>query len=386
MFKRKKKRIFLDYASTTPLDKSVKKAMEPFLSKDFHNPSAIYKEGVEVERVLDRARQDVARTLHVTPEEITFTGSGTESINLSLLGAVAASRVEKPHVITTAVEHAAVLEVCKKIEEQGGEVTYLSVDEEGRVSPGDVKQALQDNTVIVSIGFANNEIGTIQPIAAIAREVKKFRNQEKRAPFIHTDASQAPLYIDCSLEKLGVDMLTLDGLKMYGPKGIGILAHKRYVPLEPMVFGGGQERGLRSGTENTPAIVGFATALELAVKLREKESNRLVKLRDQCIEKILEMVPQARLNGAEGESRLPNNINMCFPEIDAEFAVIQLDKFGIACSYASSCKTLSDGETSHVIDALGGSCGASSLRFTMGRGTTQKDIDYLLKKLPRVIS
>lgn len=383
-WKPKSKRIFLDYASGTPVDPEVLSAMKPFFSDDFHNPSGLYQEGVKVKGILKEARTSVARELGVTPEEITFTGSGTESINLALLGAVKASGVEKPHVVTTQIEHSAVLETCKEIEQQGGEVTYLPVNKEGIVNVQDLEHALKDNTVLVSVMYANNEIGTIQPIKKLSRVVRKFRDNKKVAPFFHVDASQAPLYLDCALERMGADMLTLDGLKMYGPKGVGVLAHKRYVDLAPVNFGGGQERGLRSGTENIPGIIGFAKALEKAGEMRESESARLSEIRDYAIEKILKEFPEATLNGSR-EQRLPNNINICFPGIDAEFTVIKLDTLGIACSFASSCKTLSEDSTSYVVSALGGDCAKSSLRFSMGRDTTKKDIDVLIQKLKQTI-
>lgn len=384
LFRKKQKRIFLDYASGTPVADVVLREMQPFLTEQFQNPSALYEEGVKIKEVLKDARSRCARQLHVTPEEIIFTGSGTESINLAILGVVRSCAVEKPHIITSVIEHSAVLEAAKEIERQGGEVTYVSVNEEGLVNPQEIAGALKENTVLVSVMLANNEIGTVQPIKAISRVVRKFRNQENKAPFLHCDASQAPLYLDCSLEKLGVDLLTLDGLKMYGPKGAGVLARKKFVPLNPVNFGGGQEGGLRSGTENIPAIVGFTKALEVAGGMRGKESKRLSEIQDYAIERILKEFPKAKLNGSKTE-RLSNNINICFPGIDAEFIVIKLDNLGIACSFASSCKTLSENSTSYVVSSLGDDCGKSSLRFSMGRETTKKDIDFLVEALKKVI-
>jgi len=255
-FKNSQKRIFLDYASITPLDPEVFDAMKPYLTRRFHNPSALYKEGVDVKDVVKKSRKSIASGLQVSSDEIIFTTSGTESINLAILGLVKGG----DHVVTSEIEHTGVLEACKEAERRGVEVTYLKVSEDGLINPEDIKKSLKENTVLVTIHYVNNEIGVVQPIQKISRIVKKFRGQKKNAPFIHADASQAPIYFDCSLERLGVDMLTLDSIKMHGPRGMGLLARKQHVKLSPIIFGGGQEFGLRSGTENTAAIVGFAKA------------------------------------------------------------------------------------------------------------------------------
>ena len=273
----------------------------------------------------------------------------------------------------------------EEIKRLGGEVSMLSPDEMGIVSSLQVKEALKENTLLVSIMYANNEIGTIEPLKEIAKVIRDFRLKHETSIYFHTDASQAPNYLPILISSLGVDLMTLDASKIYGPKGAGILYAKENVSLSPIIHGGGQEGRKRSGTENVPLIVGMAKALEMAVSERERESKRLTILRDETIAKILSSFPDASLNGSEKE-RLPNNINICFPGIDAEFAVLSLDAKGIAASYASSCRTLAERSSSYVIEAIGKpKCSSSSLRFTLGRGTTRTDIQRLLEVLPKVI-
>jgi len=392
IFKRKKKRIFLDYASSTPVASEVLRGMAPWQDQNFANPSALYSEALLAKKAVEESRDVIASILHAQPKEIIFTGGGTESNNLSLLGAISFAmknaRDEKyvPHVVTTEIEHPAILEVCKEIERRGGEVTYIPVGQDGIVNPRDVVTALGQNTVLVSVMYANNEIGTIQPIAEIAKGIKSHRERYgTQYPYLHTDACQAVLYESLHVLKLGVDMMTCDGIKMYGPRGLGILYVKNGVGIEPSVFGGGQEGGLRSGTEHVAGIVGLAKAFEVAEKIKNDEVVRLTKIRDHGIEKILEKFPDARLNGSP-ESRLPNNINVCFKNLDAEFAVVSLDVVGISASYSSSCRTLKEDSSSYVVEALGRpECRNSSLRFTLGRETTQGDIDTLVEVLEKIV-
>ncbi len=409
-------RIFLDYASVTPVAGEVAEAMAPW-AENWANPSALYTEAVVAKEAVSVARRQIAEILSAQEKEIIFTSGGTESNNLALLGVFDAYyRPEKkddahprkisenstvqfvPHFVVTAIEHPAILEVCEEIKYRDGEVTVLPVDADGLVSLADVREALRENTVLVSVMYANNEIGTIQNIHGIGRVIQDFRAKktdgEKTYPYFHTDACQAGLYLPLNVLKLGVDIMTLDGIKMYGPRGMGMLYVRDGVRLSPTVHGGGQERGLRSGTENVPGIVGLACALELATEMRESESARLTELRDYAIEKILQKFPQATLNGSATE-RLPNNINICFGKqtadgswqgIDAEFTVISLDIAGIACSYSSSCRTLAENSSSYVVSALGKpECADSSLRFTLGRDTTRADLDRLVEVLGEVI-
>ncbi|KKR45145.1 MAG: Cysteine desulfurase [Parcubacteria group bacterium GW2011_GWA2_40_14] len=386
-------RVFLDYVSTTPVVPEVVEKMREVERELWANPSALYGEAISAKEKLVEARQSIANILGCQKNDIVFTSGGTESNNLALLGIFEANRTKDftPHIVTTKIEHSSILETCKEIERRGGQVTYLPVSNEGIVSIKDVKSAIKENTVLVSVMYANNEIGTIQPIKEIGRIIKNWRQKNMsrmpldiKLPYFHTDACQgASLTLD--LQKLGVDMMTLDGIKMYGPRGAGILYVKSGTNISPVLFGGGQERGLRSGTENLPAAVGLACAMELAEKMKERESVRLTEIRDYAILKILETFPEASLNGS-GKLRLPNNINICFPGLDAEFAVISLDVLGIACSYSSSCQTLKEDSSSYVISALGkADCNKSSLRFTLGRESTKEDIDNLVLALQKII-
>lgn len=387
-FIQKPKRVFLDYASTTPTDSQVLKEMEKYHSAIFANPSALYSEALMAKEVLRESREKISEILNCRKDEIVFTSGGTEGNNLALLGVFENHKKNDfiPHFITTVVEHPAIIEVFKEIERRGGEVAYLNVNKDGLVSPKDVLNSLKPNTVLVSVMYANNEIGTIQPIKEIGKVIKEWRQKKQTMlPFFHTDACQAALYLTLDVLKLGVDLLTLDGLKMYGPKGAGIIFIRNTVRVHPIHFGGGQEKGLRSGTENIPAIVGMATALYLAESKKESESLRLTTIRDYGIDLILKNFPTAHLNGGI-ENRLPNNINICFPGLDAEFAVISLDVQGVSCSYSSSCQTLKEDSSSYVVESLGkAGCALSSLRFTLGRETSKKDIDFLLSALKKVI-
>ncbi len=382
------KRIYLDNAATTKLDKHALKEMLPFLKENFGNPSAIYQEGVVASRAVQQARKSIASTLQAPNHKVFFTGSGTESDNLAILGIVDATApfitVGKPHIITSVIEHAAVLDVVKKLEEKGKiKATYIPVNKNGIVSIADIKNALRENTVLVSVMYANNEIGTIQPIKEIARVVEEFRRVQKTAyPYIHTDACQAVNYLDVSMEKLGVDLFVFNGSKIYGPKGIGVLCVRKGVEMVPMVFGGGQEDGLRSGTENVAYIVGLAKALEITENIKEKEVKRLTVLRDHFINKLLESIPQAVLNG-DREARLPNNVHITIPDVEDDVLVVELDARGVACSSKSACKA-SSGEGSHVTLAIDGIEG-SHLRFSLGRDTVKKDVEYVTRAISHIL-
>jgi len=381
----------LDYASLTPIDENVLAKMKQVQKKTFANPSALYGEALIARDIIKESREKIAKILHSQKEEIFFTSGGTESNNLALLGIYEfCTRFHlvsgKPHIITTTIEHPAILEVCKEIEERGGEVTYLSVSEDGLVSLTDVRNALKENTILVTVSYANNEIGTVQPIHDIGRVIKDFRQKNStKFPYFHTDACQAGLYLPLDVLKLGVDMMTLDGIKMYGPRNVGLLYVKSGVEISPVIFGGGQEKGKRSGTENTAGIAGLATAFEIAEKMREKEVERVGAIRDYGIKHLLKSFSDSTINGSI-EHRLPNNINICFPDLDAEFAVVFLDVWGVSASYSSSCRTLKEDSSSYVIKSIGKEkCGESSLRFTLGRESKKSDIDTLIKILKRVV-
>ncbi|MDD4988810.1 MAG: cysteine desulfurase family protein [Candidatus Pacebacteria bacterium] len=384
-----KKRIYLDYASTTPLDKEVFEAMKPFFSENFENPSSLYTGGVSAKKAVADARKSIGGEFGVRAEEIIFTSGGTEANNMALLGVFrsAKKKISKPHVITSVIEHPSILEVCKQIEKEGGEITYVPVSENGIVNPKDIAKVLQKNTILVSVMYANNEIGTIQPISEIARLIRQFQKDYGVKIAFHTDASQAANYLPLKVDSLGVSLMTLDGSKIYGPKGVGVLYKKKEVSIEPILFGGGQEVGVRSGTENVPGIVGMAKALEKCAQIRSSESARLTGLRDFLIAEILKKFPKVTLNGDQVR-RLPNNVNICFPELDAEFAVIKLDEAGIACSSTSACNNLSENPFSYVIGALPDKkgCERSSLRFTLGRETVKTELDNVLKILSKILN
>jgi cysteine desulfurase len=382
------KRIYLDHAATTYLDPRVKEEMEPYWIKHFGNPSAIYEEGRVVNRVLSETRKEVASIINAKPNEIIFTGGGTESDNLAILGAARAYKKYGNHIITTKVEHHAVLHAFSALEKEGFKTTYIDVDKDGIIDLKKFKAALKKETILVSVMLVNNEIGTIQPIAEISKIIRAHRKTNSLSgplPLLHTDAIQGAAYLDLNVSKLGVDLMSLNGSKIYGPKGVGLLYIKQGIDLEPVIHGGGQEKNLRSGTENVPGIVGFVKALELVQKDREKESERLIKLRDMLIDGILEEIPDSVLNGSK-EERVPHNVNVSFYGVEGESVVLYLDAKGIACSTGSACSS-SSLETSHVIKALNRSYeyAHGSIRFSLGKVTTKEDIEYVLKVLPLTI-
>jgi cysteine desulfurase len=394
------RRIYLDHAATTYLDPRVKAAMGPYWEKNFGNPSSLHQEGCEARNALTSARKKIASLVGASPDEIIFTNGGTESDNLAILGTAKSviqratltltsdANVPRWHIVTTKIEHHAVLNSCKELERQGFEITYLKVDKNGIVDLKELKKSLRKETILVSIMYANNEIGTIQPIAEISKIIRNFRLKEVQLPsmpLFHTDAIQAAGYFDLNVQKLGVDLLSVNGSKIYGPKGIGFLYVKRGARIAPLIYGGEQERGLRSGTENVPAIIGLSKAFEISRNERERESRRLIKLRDYLIQGILNKIPDSSLNG-HPTSRLPNNVNATISGIEGETLILYLDANGIACSTGSACTSVSL-EPSHVITALGKSKKDAhcSIRFTLGRKTTQSDIDYVLKVLPKVV-
>ena len=398
---KQKNKIYLDYAATTPLDPAIKKVMEPYWSNDFGNPSSIHSLGRAAKIALEGARKTVAKFFQCRSLEIVFTGSGTESINLAIFGlcrtkfgtnrAELSTAQNRRHIITTKIEHHAVLRSMEALEKDRYEITYLDVDKNGLVNPKKLKSALRPETILVSIMYANNEIGTVEPIVEIGRIIKEYRRTINYKlsiisyPYFHIDACQAAGYLDLNVEKLGVDLMSINGSKIYGPKGVGALYVKSGVKLESIIYGGGQENGLRSGTENIAGIVGFAKALEIAQKMKEKESTRLVKLRDYFTREVLKLIPDAVLNGSP-TARLPNNVNISIPGLEGDAVVLYLDEKGIAISTGAACSATSL-EPSHVIAALGQSRehALDSLRFSFGRDTTQKDLDYTLKSLAEVV-
>ncbi len=407
--KKIEKKIYLDYASATPVDTEVVKAMQPFWSLDFANPSGLHSQGVKAKNAVNDSRKKIAAILGAQPDEIIFTSGGTESDNLAILGIVEAAKkiIHKPHIVTTNIEHSAIKETCRALELKGIEVTHVPVEENGIVDPDAIRKAIKKNTVLVSVMYANNEIGTIEPLHEIAKMVRHFKKINDRSydknpyPFFHTDAAQAMNYLPITVAKLGVDLLSFNGSKIYGPKGIGALYKRRLVPFQSIMFGGNQEYGFRPGTENVPAIVGLAKALEIAEKIKDKESKRLVVVRDYFMKKITAVFPEIIING-DTINRLPNNVNISVPDFEGEFLVIELDAKGIAVSSKSACKS-DDPEESYVIKAIrpaksnslnliarsaeGGfreSIEEGSVRFSLGRATIKKDIDYTIKSLKEI--
>ena len=369
------RRIYMDHAATTPVDREVLKAMEPYFTKKFGNASSLHSFGFEAKKGLETARTQIAKLINAYPSEIVFTSGGTESDNMAIRGTVK----EGDHIITSRIEHHAVLNTCSELEKHGVEVTYLPVDSHGLVSPADVEKAFRKNTRLVSIMHANNEIGTIQPIKKIGALCRKNRI------LFHTDAVQTVGKIPIDVEKMNIDMLSASGHKLYGPKGIGCLYIRNGVRVNPLITGGGHEHGLRSGTENVPGAVGFGKACELAARYMGNEARRLKQLGNTVTRAALE-IPDSRLNG-HPEKRLPGNINMSFDFIEGESLVLRLDEKGIAVSTGSACSTKSL-EPSHVLIAIGlkHMQAHGSLRITLGKDNTRSDIDYLLEALPDVVS
>ena len=378
MNKRLKNRIFLDYAAITPLDVRVETEMRNAQKKFWANPSSLHSEGEAAKNALEEARVKIARILHCRAAEIFFTSGGTESLNLAILGIIQRCPLTfLPHVIVSSIEHPAVLEPIKfLLKEKKVEVSFISPDQKGRINPESIKKEIKANTVLVIMQHANNEIGVIEPIRKIKDAIGKI--------CLLVDGSQSMLYENVSLESLGADLLVLDGIKIYGPRGAGILAARHSVNIEPIMYGGGQEKNLRPGTENVANAVGLAKALEIAVQMKEKESSRLTLLRNYAIAKIIKEFPNSSLNGGL-ENRLPNNINICFPKQDSEFLVIKLDVLGFAVSAASACHALALENGSYVIESLGKpECASSSLRITLGRDTKKSDLDSLISALKKV--
>lgn len=380
------KDIYLDHAATTYVDDRVMDAMRPYFSNVFANPSSFHSAGLKAKNAVTDARATIAKLLNCREDEVIFTSGGTESDNLAVIGIPRAHKAKGKHVITTAIEHHAVLETLLHYQKTGEvEVTVLPVDKFGMVTVEEFEKALRPDTVLVSIMTANNEIGTVQPIADIGRAILKWRKEQATPyPYFHSDACQASGVLDLDIEKLHVDLLTLNGSKIYGPKGIGMLYVRRGVKIEPLIRGGGQEKNIRSGTENVPGIVGFARALELAQAGKDEENVRLTKLRDRLSEGLL-AIPKTRLNGHPTE-RLPNNVNISFIDIEGEAAVLYLDAEGIYCSTGSACASTSL-DPSHVILATGLSYEGAhgSLRFTLGKRTTLEDIERVIEVMPGVV-
>ena len=394
------RRIYLDYGASTPLDKRVLAAMRPYFSTKYGNAGSSHFFGQEASAAIFKARLAIAKVIGAKNDEIIFTGSATEANNLVLRGAIKAAirrGVKIPHIITSAFEHPSILATCRDLQADGVEVTYLPVTRDGFVDLEALEQALKENTVLVSVMYVNNEVGTIQPIFKISEIIQEFKtshishltsNFSKIYPLFHSDAVQAFQYLDCDVNKLGVDLMTISAHKIYGPKGIGALCIRNSklknskTILSPIITGGGQEpRGLNSGTPNTPYIVGFGEAVLINEKIKDKEAARVEALRDYAWRAIQKSVPKARLNGSH-ENRIENNINVYFPGRRAHELMIKLDLAGLAVSSGVACSARAVIPSITLMAmGLGEKRATESLRMTLGRPTTKNEIDYLVKQL-----
>lgn len=372
--------IYMDHAATTPVNPQVLEAMLPYFTDKFGNASSIYSIGRESKKALEEAREKVAKALGAMPREIFFTGSGTEADNWAIKGTAYANKDKGKHIITTSIEHHAVLHACQYLESDGFTVTYLPVDENGLVSPQQVLDAITPETILISIMFANNEIGTIQPIGEIGKIAKE------KGIIFHTDAVQAIGNIPVNVNDLNIDLLSLSGHKFYGPTGVGALYVKKGVKIASFMHGGAQERGRRASTENVPAIVGLGKAIELATENIDEYNKKLIELRDRTINEVMEKIPFVRLNG-DRYRRLPGNVNFSFEFIEGESLLLMLDMKGIAASSGSAC-TSGSLDPSHVLLAIGlpHEIAHGSLRITFGEENTHEDIDYLMEVLPTVVN
>ena len=372
-------RIYMDNAATTPVREEVLQAILPYFREYYGNASSVYAIAKESKKALENARTQVANLIGAKPEEIYFTAGGSESDNMALRGVVNASKKEKKHIITTKIEHHAILHTAEYLEKKGVEVTYLGVDEFGRVSPEEVEKVIRPETVLISVMFANNEIGTIQPIREIGEIARKH------GILFHTDAVQAVGHVPIDVDSMNIDLLSMSGHKLGAPKGIGAIYIRKGSPISPLIFGGAQEKKQRAGTENIPGIVGMGKAAEIAGQEMEAMTKRLTALRDKLINGILESVPHSRLNGHPTE-RLPGNCNISFSYIEGESLLLLLDALGIAASSGSAC-TSGSLDPSHVLMAIGlkHEVAHGSLRLTLDHQNTEEEVDFVLEKLPAIV-
>ena len=375
------KKIYLDYAATTPVDKAVAKAMAPFLSEKFGNASSLHSFGREAKVAIETSRATLAKFINAKPNEIIFTSSDTESNNFALKGIVVKKALELKkhgHVILSAIEHDSTMEIANSLKQWATQFSYIPVNNNGVVNPADIKNAIRENTILVSVIFASNELGTLQPIEEISKICRD------KGILFHTDASQAFGKVAIDVQKMNIDLLSASAHKMYGPKGAAFLYVRTGVSIEPLLHGGGQEFGQRGSTVNVPAIVGFAKAAEVSYKIMERENKRLEKLRKKLISEVLK-IEGAHLS-ADPEKRVPHIINLWFSDVDGEMLVTHLDLKGIACSTGSACSSL-DLEASHILQAIGltKEQAQGSLRISLGRKTTEEEIRYFVKVLRDIV-
>jgi cysteine desulfurase len=408
--KKSKNLIYLDYASTTPIDPRVKKAMAPFESEKFGNPSSLHSHGKQAKEALENSRNAIAKIIGAKPAEIIFTAGGTESVNLAILGMAKMAESSKshklglPHLITSTIEHHCVINSFSYLKGEGYKTSLVGVDKFGLIDLAKLKASVRPETILISVMYANNEIGTLQPIEEIGKwlkgiNIERIKNNLPRI-FFHTDACQASGSSSLNVEKLGVDLMSVNGSKIYGPKQTGFLYVRIGTPIAPFVHGGEQEKGLRAGTENVPGVVGLSKAFELAQAEANKENARLFKLQKFLTEQVIKLIPNVLLNGADNSklkvneiknnkfiklNKLPNNINFTFFGVEGEALLLYLDAYGFSVSTSSACAT---NEPSHVLLAIGRSLSEakSSVRFSLGKSTTLNDLKKLLKILPKLVT
>ncbi|MDR2091272.1 MAG: cysteine desulfurase NifS [Clostridiales bacterium] len=378
------KRVYLDCAATTYVDGGVLEAMLPYFSEEFGNANSLHSFGLRAEKAVVEARSKIAGIINAKPVEIYFTSGGTEADNWAVKGVAGAHSKKGKHIITSSVEHHAVFDTCKDLEKKGFEVTYLPVDKEGTIDLGALKAAIRPDTILVSIMYANNEIGTVMPIKEAVKIVRE-RQEKGQKIYFHTDCVQAAGALELNVADLGVDLMSVSAHKFYGPKGIGFLYVKNGVKLERLMTGGNQERNIRGGTTNVPGVVGMAKAFELAAQRMQKNNERVGKLRDKFVERVLAEIDGVYLNGSRA-NRLPNNANLSFEYIEGEGMVYGLDSEGVAVSTGSACSSGSL-DPSHVLLALGIPVGLANctLRFSFGKDNTEEDVDYAVEKLKKVV-
>ena len=373
------KTVYMDYAATTYVKPEVLDEMMPYFTEKFGNPSSFYGISRETKKAIDSGREKISKALNCDLNEVYFTGGGSEADNWAIKGIAWAHKNKGNHIITTKIEHHAVLHTCEYLEKNGFEVTYLDVNEEGFIDLEELKNAITDKTILVSIMFANNEIGTIQPIKEIGEICRE------RKVFFHTDAVQAVGNVKIDVKEMNIDLLSLAGHKIYGPKGIGVLYVRKGIKIDNLIHGGGQERARRAGTENIAAIVGLGKAVELATENLDEHAKKMTALRDKLIDGLLK-VPHTRLNGPRGDKRLPGNVNVTFEFIEGESILLSLDFEGVCASSGSAC-TSGSLDPSHVLLAIGlpHELAHGSLRLTLGEGSTEEDVDYVIEVVPPII-